>query len=52
MNAGFLEVTKQTTSSCVIFHDVDMLPQNEENSYACRDNVHHLATALGKYSFR
>ena len=31
----FREAEKDFPWSCVIFHDVDLLPQNETNTYRC-----------------
>ena len=37
LNIGFVEVLRETNNatSCFIFHDVDMLPENKANIYDC-----------------
>jgi beta-1,4-galactosyltransferase 3 len=35
MNVGFLKAFKDEQWDCVIFHDVDLLPENEKNLYMC-----------------
>ena len=34
-NAGFTEITKLWRFDCVILHDVDLLPENDYNTYSC-----------------
>ena len=34
MNAAFQESKLLFDFDCVVFHDVDMLPENDKNSYA------------------
>ena len=35
MNAGFIEASKEDEWDCYIFHDVDLLPENNKNIYGC-----------------
>ncbi|CAH2218964.1 beta-1,4-galactosyltransferase 4 [Pelobates cultripes] len=35
MNVGFLEALKEMEWDCFIFHDVDLLPENDFNLYLC-----------------
>ena len=46
MNAGFKEVMKIDTYDCIIFHDVDMIPENDNNFYRCGDNPKHLSPGM------
>ena len=45
-NIGFKEATKHAEYDCVIFHDVDLLPENDYNSYGCPDMPLHMCIAL------
>ncbi|CAH2218970.1 beta-1,4-galactosyltransferase 4, partial [Pelobates cultripes] len=35
MNVGYLEASKEKLWDCFIFHDVDLLPENDLNLYLC-----------------
>ena len=48
MNAGFAEAMKVKNFDCVVFHDVDMLPQDDHNLYACEDSPLHLSLLIDK----
>jgi hypothetical protein len=37
MNIGFKETQLLETYQCFIFHDVDLLPENDGNLYSCPD---------------
>ncbi|XP_061566402.1 beta-1,4-galactosyltransferase 4-like isoform X2 [Cololabis saira] len=38
MNVGYLEALKDHSWDCFIFHDVDLIPENDKNVYICDDN--------------
>ena len=49
MNIGFMEAMKLEQFDCVIFHDVDLLPQNDRNMYTCPDeSVRHMSAYIDK----
>lgn len=50
-NVGFLEAMKDKAWDCVIFHDVDHIPENQHNYYGCRDMPRHYAVKLDKYYY-
>ena len=58
MNAAFEEAKLFLDFDCVVFHDVDMLPENDENIYACKTVSHlekqpiHLSTKINKYHYK
>lgn len=52
MNAGFREVMKSSPFDCVIFHDVDMLPENDRNIYQCQDAPTHLSPLIDKFQYK
>jgi hypothetical protein len=39
MNVGFVEANKFYNWQCYIFHDVDLLPEDDRNVYACPNQV-------------
>ena len=43
MNAGFREVMKLDKYDCIVFHDVDMIPENDMNLYQCGSQPRHLS---------
>jgi hypothetical protein len=48
MNAGFEEALKIDNFDCVVFHDVDMLPEDDRNTYACGHVPIHLSLMINK----
>ncbi|XP_039281191.1 beta-1,4-galactosyltransferase 4-like isoform X1 [Nilaparvata lugens] len=51
MNAGFAEVNKTGQFSCFIFHDVDLLPEDDRNLYSCADQPRHIGIAVDKLGY-
>ena len=52
MNAGFIEALKEEDWDCFIFHDVDVLPENHKNIYACDVQTPKLlAVAISAYGY-
>ncbi|CAL1527869.1 unnamed protein product [Lymnaea stagnalis] len=51
LNIGFLEAEKMARFDCFIFHDVDLIPLNDNNLYRCGPNPRHFAVAMNKYNF-
>jgi hypothetical protein len=52
MNAAFREVTKSGSFDCIIFHDVDMLPENDYNIYQCENSPVHLSPLIDKFGYK
>jgi hypothetical protein len=54
MNAAFLLAMNSTSNAfdCVIFHDVDLLPENDRNVYGCENSPTHLSVAIDAYGYR
>ncbi|KAF6302691.1 beta-1,4-galactosyltransferase 6 [Rhinolophus ferrumequinum] len=50
-NVGFQEAMKDSVWDCVIFHDVDHLPENDRNYYGCGEMPRHFAAKLDKYMY-
>ena len=51
MNSGFLEVKKLFQFDCVIFHDVDMIPEDDRNFYSCVKSPRHLGAYVSKWDY-
>ncbi len=53
MNSAFLEVLKHSPQTdCIIFHDVDLLPEDDRNLYTCSKNSpKHLSVAIDKFLY-
>ena len=53
MNIGFLEALKLNKYNCVIFHDVDLVPENDKNIYSCPDdNARHMSAFINKFNYK
>ncbi|KAK3088477.1 hypothetical protein FSP39_019652 [Pinctada imbricata] len=52
MNIGFKEALAVHNYSCFIFHDVDHIPENDNNVYGCYGNPRHMAVAVDKFKYR
>ncbi|KRZ68283.1 Beta-1,4-N-acetylgalactosaminyltransferase bre-4 [Trichinella papuae] len=52
MNVGFMEAMRLHNWTCLVFHDVDLLPENDLNSYSCLDTPRHLSVAVDKFNYR
>lgn len=52
MNIGFIESQRLFKSDCVIFHDVDMLPEDDRNLYACMSMPRHLGAFCDKWNYQ
>ncbi|KAA0197832.1 hypothetical protein HAZT_HAZT011494 [Hyalella azteca] len=46
MNIGALESAKLYPYDCLVFHDIDLLPEDDRNLYACREQPLHLSVAV------
>ena len=51
MNAGFTEMLKIYDFNCVVFHDVDMIPEDDRNFYLCGKAPIHLSPKIDKYDY-
>ncbi|KAL4233725.1 Beta-1 [Mactra antiquata] len=52
MNVGFMEAWKLCNFDCVIFHDVDLLPENDRNMYTCGNHPRHMSIAVDKFRYK
>jgi hypothetical protein len=51
-NIGFKEVQKFDNYRCFIFHDVDLLPEDDTNMYNCPTSPRHMCPAVDKFFYR
>ncbi|XP_077437724.1 beta-1,4-galactosyltransferase 3-like isoform X1 [Vanacampus margaritifer] len=53
LNAGVREALRDDRWSCVVIHDVDLLAEDDRNTYTCDTcNPTHLAVAIDKFHYR
>ena len=53
MNIGFNEAMKETDKwDCFIFHDVDLLPEDERNIYGCSEIPRHFSSAVSTLNYK
>ncbi|XP_016837521.1 beta-1,4-N-acetylgalactosaminyltransferase bre-4 [Nasonia vitripennis] len=52
MNIGYVEALKERPFDCFIFHDVDLLPENDRNLYTCPEQPRHMSVAVDKFLYR
>ena len=51
MNAGFKEAVKLGEFDCYIFHDVDMIPEDDRNMYTCISRPRHMSVSVDKFNY-
>ena len=51
-NIGFKEAQKFNDYQCFIFHDVDLLPEDDHNMYNCPASPRHMCPAVDKFKYR
>ena len=52
MNIGFIEANTLGDFDCVIFHDVDLYPEDDRHLYKCPENPTHMSAAVDKFNYR
>ena len=52
INVGFTEAMKDFEWDCFIFHDVDLLPENDKNLYNCPEEPRHMSVAVDKFKYK
>ena len=52
MNAAAREALNEDSYDCLIFHDVDMIPEHDGNVYHCNDQVRHLSPAIDEMRYQ
>lgn len=52
MNIGFTEALKLNNFDCFIFHDVDLLPEDDRNLYMCPEQPRHMSVAVDIFKYK
>jgi GT2 family glycosyltransferase len=52
MNIGYAEAIKDHDWQCFIFHDVDLLPENDRNIYSCPESPRHMSAAIDTMGYK
>ncbi|XP_076261092.1 beta1,4-N-acetylgalactosaminyltransferase A isoform X1 [Rhynchophorus ferrugineus] len=52
MNVGYKEALKQRDFDCFIFHDIDLLPEDDRNLYSCPEQPRHMSVAVDIFSYK
>ncbi|XP_064612904.1 beta-1,4-N-acetylgalactosaminyltransferase bre-4-like isoform X2 [Liolophura sinensis] len=52
MNIGFVEALKLYDYQCFVFHDVDLIPEDERNIYSCPEQPRHMSAAVDTMGYR
>lgn len=51
-NIGFMQALRTEYFECVIFQDVDTLPEDDRNIYSCPESPRHMAVLIDRFSYR
>lgn len=51
MNAGAREALKDNDFHCFIFHDVDLIPEDDRNLYSCPSAPRHMSYGVDKFNY-
>jgi len=52
MNVGFVEALKLYSYDCFIFHDVDLVPEDDRNLYTCPEQPRHMSVAVDVLKYK
>ncbi|KAJ4930729.1 hypothetical protein JOQ06_025037 [Pogonophryne albipinna] len=52
MNVGFREAMREEDWDCLFFHDVDLIPEDDRNTYVCDSTPKHVAIAMDKFGYK
>lgn len=52
MNVGYLEALRLEDFDCMVFQDVDLLPEDNRNLYLCDAYARHLAAAIDEMRYQ
>ncbi|KAI6232944.1 Beta-1,4-N-acetylgalactosaminyltransferase bre-4 [Aphelenchoides fujianensis] len=51
-NVGYVETNRLYDWGCMIFHDIDLLPEDDRNLYSCPDQPRHMSVAVDKFGYK
>jgi beta-1,4-galactosyltransferase 3 len=52
MNVGFVESLKLYNWQCFVFHDVDLLPEDDRNLYTCPEQPRHMSVLGDQFKYQ
>ncbi|KAG2470697.1 B4GT3 galactosyltransferase, partial [Polypterus senegalus] len=52
LNVGFKEAMRDDDWSCLFFHDVDLIPEDDRNLYVCDEHPKHASIAMDKFGYK
>ena len=52
MNIAFVEALKQYHFQCFVFHDVDLVPEDDRNMYSCPQQPRHMSVAIDEMGYK
>ncbi|XP_069127249.1 beta-1,4-N-acetylgalactosaminyltransferase bre-4-like isoform X1 [Argopecten irradians] len=52
MNIGYKEAIEIYNYTCIVFHDVDLIPEDDRIYYGCGKNPRHLSVAIDIYDYK
>lgn len=52
LNIGYIEALKEDNYNCFIFHDVDLLAEDNRNLHRCADVPRHLSVGIDKWDYQ
>lgn len=52
LNVGFVEAMKDFGYSCIVLHDVDLLPEDYRVPYTCAQQPTHLSVSSSRFKYR
>lgn len=52
LNAGAREALQDSKDyECLVFHDVDLIPEDDRNLYSCPSLPRHMSVAVDKFNY-
>ena len=51
-NIGYKEALKIRDFNCFVFHDVDLIPEDDRNYYGCAPRPRHLSVAVDTFRYK
>ncbi|CAF0758216.1 unnamed protein product [Rotaria sp. Silwood1] len=52
MNAAFIYASSEYDFQCFVFHDVDLIPEDDRNMYSCPVFPRHMSVAVDEMSYK
>ena len=52
MNAAFKQALGEQDWHCFVFHDVDLIPENNLNMYTCPHHPRHMSVAIDQMGYK